>query len=247
MGLKPNLGDFPSFSTAHGIPWPKLLSLLFNEGSGSIVNDLSGNGNQGTNGTGVIWVGEDLYLDGSSNAESILASSIPFTNSEKWSIHFSVKKTGGDHFIGETGASNSNLYLRDNGTIYIYNANGTAVSIANAHIENEQEIITIVCNGTDFLVYRNGKYIGKATPSDNDTSFIIEQIGNSWGDNSPYQGYIRYIHVFPCALTVQQIAYLYRNPWPWFRKDPIELWTAAGAPSVNIPVMIYHYKQSGGL
>jgi len=243
---KPVFGRLPRISNPYGIPMPVAL-WLFNEGSGPIVNDLSGNGKDGTI-TGADWVsgkfGHCLYFDGT-NSDKVrvttdIAGLTELTISLWWLSDDLVSMQAiATHFSSSFG--NTQLIWRWDGSnidLYIYGTGGTDsllnVSTGIAQSNWYHLAFTWEGNGRQKL-YVNG--VLKADEASTGTAIVSDaNPGIDWGfyvsAGGQLQGNLDVPAVFNRALTAQQIAYLYRNPFPWFKRDPIELWSAAmaGAP-----------------
>lgn len=241
MILKPRLFRKPK-KAAYGIPMPACL-LPFYEGAGSRVNDLSGNGNAGTLGAGVTspsWIagkfGPALSFDGGDyiDVTGILAG----TNHTIVLWVYSTTANVGYLIDSETGREALRYqYPGGDGPSYWDGAwHTSSVSMS----PNKWQQLALVRKGTAGEIYIDGKSVF----SDTGTAISLggtTAIGSRFSKDTEYfTGKIDHIMIFDHALNASQIAQLYQDPFPWFKREPIELWLAAmaaGEPPVGIPIL----------
>ena len=207
----------------------------FNEGTGNIVNDFSGNGNTGMCVADTHFVpgkfGPALSFDGTGDYVNCGTSSIfNITNTPltiiAW-INSTARANAVEYNIvgkGDTGGNRS-YWLRvlgatttarlRFGTIenYIYNATGVDMHDGLWH-----QAAGVYGGGSDYRIYKDGLQIPHAgTPSvgfENSTEPLT--IGGQFDDGvliAPYNGQIGHVLIFNRALSASEIAELYRNPF----------------------------------
>jgi len=143
----------------------------------------------------------------------------------------SASKVGGQLFSHRTAGVNNRIYVIDdslNISIGIGNL-GTVDTGVNSVIGKYNQIVLVWNNGT-YAAYVDG--IEKLSSTYTDFSTLSPRVSfGAYATILPavaeYQGLIDYEMIFNKALTAQQIAQLYIDPFPWFRQEPIDLWTAA--------------------
>jgi len=261
---KPVFGILPKISNPYGIPFPIGLWLM-NEGSGNRVNDLSGNGNMGTLVADTHWVpgkfGSALSFDGGgdkidmgspellkfapADADfSIIAGIRRITTDDEYVIDF---RDGGDDGWDLRFVSDSLWCQLDNADVK------TSSTITDTDCHQVGVVIKRTGNGQ---MYIDGLADGVPVDVSGEGTMAITAdmyIGgtDTGGANAFFTGDIEFIMIFLCAITPQQVAQLYVNPFPWFKRDPIELWaaamTGAGPSGLSIPIAMHHYKQMAGV
>jgi len=222
---KPMLGRLPYWPA---FEQPVFLG-LFNEGAGSKVYDLSGNGNTGIVDIGTLdWVagvyGPAMHAD--ADVRVALAKTVYLGNSNNsipYSIVFSIKpESDGTHMtllgVDTTNTDYLILYttpkfrlLTHTGIIVEFTAAGALLGI--------QAVYAITHDGAgNYKLYKDGQWL-QTTVAIKDY-FNINCIFAGYNfEPSLYKfdGNCDYILCFSSiALTASEIAYLYRNPWPWF-------------------------------
>ena len=249
---KPNLG--------HPLARSLVGYWLMNEGSGNIVNDLSGNGKIGTFVGTNSWISGKFgptILTGGASGNHIDCGLIDlggksFTVS-MW-VQFDVAQytgyfahqygTGTDSYIlAEFSDSNPRprfVVITNDDTI---TADGPAASMPAGpwyHIVGTWD------GGTGTAtVYLNGQPVGTDTGTGTvQTAAVSQKIGG---------GTITFrcdnVALFDRALSASEIASLHADPFQMFDRPSIELWSAAtlgGAPGISVPVLAHHHSQMAG-
>ena len=224
---KPLRGRLPIWGSTW-FPQPVLL-MPFYEGDGAIVNDLSGNGRNGTLAAGITWSQGQFgpVLSGSGGATGYVDTNWRWTfGTGAFTLSCWYKGTEATNYAGLVGAA-------------ITNSIGCAMLIYNGHIavwlnnEMDEGSITInddvwhhcafTRNGTVGRLYVDGVQDGVnkvVLGSSVDVAQNVWIFG--WG-NSSYttKGLIDLPMILDRDLPAQQIAYLYRNPFPWFIEDEV--------------------------
>lgn len=237
MILKPRLFRKPNLG--HRLSRGLVGLWLMNEGSGSIVFDLSGNGNTGTlTGTAPVWdagkFGSAVNFPGTD--EHIIAPS-PITIDDKYTvlIWFNITTHAVDKglfSIADTVSSTIPIMLiqADNGDLKIYNGGYATISSINT---NQWYCVAVSFDGTDAFVYLDGVYKTSRTKSGGTQDNNI-YIGN--GYNGYITGLVSSVMIYNRTLTASEIAQLYQEPFCMFERELIELWSAAtlgGIPPVG--------------
>jgi len=208
---------------------------LMNEGSGSKVNDLSRNGNDGIINSGTWKYGILSFTDGYVN----IGKSIPknFSNqftcvikfrlnaapatyqliysdwydNTHYSIHFAISDTVKPMLqLSSTGANYDNLTAPN------------ALSAGNIYVE------AATFNAGLFNLYENGKI--SATPKTSGTvkSIFTGTVNDVWLFKKnqapqpapfPFLADVEYCYVFNRALTASEVAWLYQDPYAMFQRQ----------------------------
>lgn len=255
---KPLLGELPDWTR-----FPKPVGLwLMNEGAGSKVNDLSGNGNTGTI-SGLTWqpgkFGSCLYGDGNGNhvnlgdrpqIEGVGAFSISLwamiPNSSIPATQFIAAKygAGGDRTFA--------LYTTDAeyAVMYVYNSIGSSdygYCLNVFKTAYKWRHIVGVYDGVHIYVYVDGLLgsdVGDLTGVTGSSSEPMVLFAENDGSQNDFNGSIDDVMLFNRALTASEIAQLYREPFPWFAEDEVShLYLPGGPPSVK-PYWYYQQMQS---
>jgi len=255
---KPPLGVLPNFGNRLS---QELVGLwLSNECSGNIVNDLSGNNNEGTFGAGAaspVWspgkFGSALSFDSGDYIDCGANSSIL---PDAWTVSAWLKPndTGdtteacffsfGAHtrgicldFVGKPI-----LYLGTNNYRYFDASAWTTLKDGNWHhvvfkikgsAQTDVESSEMWLDGVQVGV---DSTVATAAQDAKTTCFIGAE------DNSPIHalnGLIDHIALYNRMLSTSETEELYREPFYMFGRDPIELWAAAAlcVPPVGIPIL----------
>lgn len=264
MILKPRLGRKPRRVKAKGIPLPVFLG-LFNEGGGDIIADLSGNNNVGTAVGDPPWAGGKfgpaINFNGVDETVSIANSpTLNFGANQGFSIlvhlYFLpavgpgalIRSAGlGDRYILESRAD-------DKFRLELLSGAGD-VWIESDALGAGWVTILATRNGVTGVLKMYADGISQGTQTGPEAGSVAGAetlyIASRGGTQDWYTGLIDHVMIFDQTLNASQATELQHNRFPWFEKDPIELWVGsvgAGAPpGVVIPVMIHHYKQAGGL
>ena len=208
----------------------------FEENGGTTAYDKSGNENNGTltnMDADTDWVlgkyGGGLDFDGDDSYVS-LSSQVSFADNESWSINLWIK---GDDL--ETGASNQFLFNADNddhisyyqqNRIVWYGNNGTYSSVdwnGNYTFLNDTWYnLNLICNGISIDLYVNGNYISTKTPSDNNTSFVIDYVSDD-AETYSFDGLMDEVRIYDYARTQKQILEDMNGGRP-ASKSPVGYW-----------------------
>ena len=237
---------------------------LMNEGSGNIVQDLSGNGNILTESGGVVWTagkfgpasrfgGDNEYYtapDSSSlditgaltivmwmRADSLVGDDAGLISKSADIVKYFSTNVNKSYEIGVL-----------NNTIYFQVSNGSASDLASVafagYLDGQWHQIVAVF---DPLV-RCELYIDNVLVNA-DGALVVAAIQNLasvldiGGYTTTYNlsGDIDHILLYNRALSARERQQLYRGPSCFFDRDPIELWTGAmgggGAPTGNAGIM----------
>jgi len=245
MILKPRLFRKPNLShpRARGLVgcW------LMNEGSGSIVQDLSGNGNTGAlTGDELLWVGGTtgpaIYFGGTTDWISI-GDKPTLEGMNQLSIVAKVRPVDASTqqwVIGKTNAYALEVYL-DRIRYRIWGGGSEVAVFSNnpSIFDNTWHTIAGVYDGTAVKTFVDGVF----HLSSAETGAIPSNsspVGIGAYPSAPsileFNGDIEYVYVYNRTLSTSEIVQLYREPFCMFDRDPIELWTGAmggGAPPVG--------------
>lgn len=260
MILKPPLITLPR--TGHPLSRGQVGCWLFNECGGNIVADLSGNGNKGTLDSTLEWqagkFGGAIEFD-PGTVEVITtdkpAKTNPYITFVAWV--YPRGASDGDYggiFWDQVTGSTSRILIGDDGQL---GANIITTGITYSEFStgdivpmNQWSQVAFTWDGTtgkhyvnDKLEYSKVEGSGTVWPA---SSGLIIGKGSS-ADAFRFDGLISHIYLYDRALSAAEIAKLYREPFCMFRRDPIELWTAAtsgGAPPSQT-VLDYERKTRG--
>jgi hypothetical protein len=225
---KPQLGRRPNF--CHPLAKGLVGCWLMNEGSGTVVQDLSGKGNMGTI-TNTLWVpgkfGPCLNFDGSGDyvSASRLGAIAPASD---YSVCFWTKfntvggssrfvidqvRNSGDRFAvftNDSGTSPKIIFEHYNGSSYNPVRGRTILTTGSWYY------FCLVNNGADQAqkkIYLNGIDNTEATttdlsPGSDASSFHIGSL--------IFNGLIDNVGIYSRALSASEIAWLYREPFAMF-------------------------------
>ncbi len=259
--LKPVLGS--QIQLGHPLARGLVGLWLMNEGSGNVVQDLSGNGNTGTATSGVSWTGGPfgsvLNFPGAVDYVEIADSPIlrpgtgDYTIGVWLEVPFSGDTWAGIYSKGMYTSAVANTWgLLREGTSTTRVAYQQATDGGGAFGCNISS--GVMADGWRFILARR---IGTTTQLYVDAILIAQD--TSAGDNLSitssvaiasdtvvrkicFDGNISHAFQYNRALSVSEIALLYQNPFAMFERDPIELWvgtTSVGAPPAgNAGIMI---------
>jgi hypothetical protein len=198
--------------------WP------MNEGSGNVVNDASGNGNDGTLFNGPSWSGGELVFDGANDYADVGNFNVPgsaltitgrfradsFANCGYQDCRIISKATGtatGDHFMMvSTIKQNNTVRLR-----FRLKLNGTTKTLvaSSGNLTGTGWVsFAAVYNGSRMLLYKDGAQVGSmaATGSISTSNASVWIGGNPPTANSrPWDGSIADINVYNRALSAAEI------------------------------------------
>lgn len=242
--------------------WPQGLVgwWLFNEGVGTRVNDLSGNGNHGTI-TGATWTGGKfgpcLSFDGNADYVTIGRLSC-MEGSSAFSLAFWCRPTTTgqyDTIFVKSTATNHRITWQpqsSNGSISIFVEGGSSASYgstaAGVLVAGTWQHYVVVFDGTGadnaarLQLYRNGTQVAFASftgaipaVTTTDTSPF------AWGRNHTtacLDGLLDLPAIFNRALTPAEIAQLYREPFSGFSLQRPDMYVAAAPPASGSQVII---------
>lgn len=228
--MKPMLGRLPDWSR---FPHPVALWVM-NEGAGSNIYDLSGNGNT------LNWIGTPAYLSGkfgtvldfpsTGNSEYLQSVSSPAKGfgSEGafvWWVYIDSIVNYGTHIFcsGIISGNGIQILNRDAPSFTVGHWNTAAtktVSITATTLSTGQwyqcAYVWSTAGGYGRLYVNGALYASDTSITGTlETPNLIE-VGAYGTAARGLDGKIDHIAGFDSALTAQQIAYLYRNPFPWF-------------------------------
>lgn len=262
MIMKPQLGEVPDASQ---FPMPVGLWLM-NERAGSRVNDLSGNGYDLSASGNPTWVPGKFgsaghFVAASSQYFSRACSpitSLPYTvccwiksnedNPAAARVAFFYGNSGDDADYFEIGFNTAGqIASRNRHTQAAYVTSADDVADGKYHFACV--IITDPLTvGLD--LYIDGVYDSSTQSANADITDMYDRIAiGMLRDSTPssaFEGDIDHVMMFPCALTPQQIAQLYRDPFPWFVKDPISRLYVSAASGISMPLVMQQMNQFDG-
>jgi len=214
--------------------------LPMTEGSGSTVNDYSGNSNNATLVNSPTWVKKSYlgsyaidFEDSSSQYATISSppdilnsngnfsisvwvnpESIANTNTtELYGQYTDTDNRWGFGFTGDNAATEgTRIFIRQGGSTNI------DIDFAYTHSLGEWALYTLVRNGTNFYFYVNGVQQGSGsdastTSSETGTARIGWFAFTSTTQDQYYDGLMSDIMVWTRALTQEEIKYLYRRTY----------------------------------
>jgi prepilin-type N-terminal cleavage/methylation domain-containing protein len=194
----------------------------FDECSGSVVVDRSGNGNDGTVYGGPSWptttvvgTGCALTFNGSSQYVSIPDS--PSLNLSTFTISLWVKTTTvADTVILGKGTDNVRNYSVHPGYFNFTHGAGVwqSVGYATPLSTGQWEHVAITYDGTALTTYRNGGNPGRSTPLSPDTSSGILGIGRMGSGSGFFNGSVDSVRIYDKALTASEVGRIYASERP---------------------------------
>ena len=228
--LKPTRGTL--LNTSHPLARGLVSCWPLNEGSGLKINDLAGF--RAGNVTGPItWDGGINFTRGTANVANLGDT---FTLGPNSTVVFRVKidsmAYNYQNVMGIDGTSTNRISFRagihkwtlvDNG--------GNWINLPNSGlVAGKIFTVAIVCDGTNWLCYENGLYVGTNTYN---TVLKISDFGNNEsGDANSLGGTFYALQIYNRALSSFEIAQLHREPFCMFeRASRLEL---IGGPIVNL-------------
>ena len=243
---KPMLGDECMSDGTNPADRNNVLKLLFNEGSGGQIFDLSGNGNTGTL-FGATWgaakYGPGIFFGGDNSNDRI---EIPTISLSVWTMNIWIKASAFVSSwimpIGQKDDLANNYFIarKNDGTYRVYHA-GTSSdcpSAPSAPVLNVWELWTVVSDGTNYIFYINGIYQGQVGGSG---TFIFDVIGNVWNGYYDIDGVVDNCLIYNRILSASEIALLYREPFADLGPRRLVYAPVAG---VALPVYMHHYRQA---
>lgn len=251
---KPVFGRLPKPNNLCGIPFPAGAWLL-NENSGDVVNDISGFGNRGvfTNGD-VDWkitvesctvnfenTTADEHIDCGSSVGDTIKNKFTIDALVYWESDLSgricARHANGDYGFQITRhATNDTIEFALSTDGANWNSGKTS---NNSCLINTWYRITATYDGVNMRVYINGlENTGGDFPKPvsgnlnlSNKSFMIGYDGLSDDLNlhTTIDGQIAHVVIYDQCISASQAALLCYEPFPWLKREPIELWTAASA------------------
>jgi regulation of enolase protein 1 (concanavalin A-like superfamily) len=220
-------GPVWSFTTGTLIGW-----WTFDEGTGTIVHDYSGNGNDGSFGPEGTpqWVagkfGGAIQLDGSDDYVEINAIANDMPTDNNFTISAWIKQTTADegNVIGANDSGGGHDFIFGTSSSGQLLIEADTVNNYGSGLNNGQwRMITYVRNGATATLYIDGVQVGTETPSGNPAGQTLWSIGQEWDPPSPsdeFLGAVDEVRFYRKALTADEVKALLRG-------DP----TMAGQPS----------------
>ena len=248
--IKPYRGTLPDwFCTA----FPKPVALYaMNEGSGSIINDLSGNTHTGT-------------ISGATWSSGKFGSAMSFANATDYVACGNPVGLSTDELTAVVGVKRPTITQEGSfftkGAYYAYGFGFRTDASANIRVSVDSQAVisygALPANEWAMFalsykkdswgkLYKNGIFtdnLNACTASIPQTKQIV--IGNNYALNVGLVCKIDHAMYFNRALSASQIALLYYNPFPWFPADvnPARFYTAPPAGGLSIPVAMHHRQQ----
>lgn len=200
---------------------------IMNEGTGDKINDLSGYGRHGiyqstTAGDWSWGAGlKGMCLHSVSNHTSGygFSPSIVWGNDDDYTIiirHLITNELN-DVTVGEYNTGNNYIYCRPTVRIRLESVGVSNDFSAYGSLNEVIDLGIVVCGSTDTMkAYGDGVYLQTIT-SRTTTSFIVNVIGS--GYDSPtynFNGDLFHVYFYDRALTAEEIAWLYREPYAMF-------------------------------
>jgi len=248
MNLKPQLGV--QLNPSHPLVQGLVGCWLMNEGSGSKVCDLSGNGNSGIV-TDLSWQAGDRgpVLYGGAVGDGVNCGNDLSLQNDSYTIICRVKRTTTTEnqvYVSKSTWYGNNFYIHfnreaDNRMVFNAGYGPSHVHVADTSFIDVWASYAISHNVGEWSeVYYDGNKVGDtgstAAPTDQtkDLTFGI----NPGFAQYPCDGVnIDYVLYFTRALSASEIQSLYINPYQMFDREPIELWAAASPGSSGIPIL----------
>ena len=206
---------------------------LMNEGSGSIIADLSGNGNGGTLVNDTSWqagkYGYKLNFDGTGDYVDCGGNIGDFGTGD-FTIIVEVTATNGnafDMFVakGNVAAGDVACYkhIADNQFTFYVDGGLININITDASLVGVPVQFAYVRAGSNAYLYVNGILRGtdsSAGAADISNPHNLTIGGSEGGTTNPLLGNIEYVYILNRALFVSEIAELYRNRFIMFQQEP---------------------------
>lgn len=214
---------------------------LFNDGSGSSLTDITGKYHGTlTNMDANDWVGSPrggaLAFD-KVNDYVGTGTGIDLVTSFTITAWFLRDATGGYYIIaGKSGAGSQQFYIRgtgDNKLSYYDPTNGEKISPYVVPI-SVWTFGAMVVNGTSLKIYANSDEVLDVTivtPPNYSSIFSIGAAGTS--ANDLFQGLIDDVRVYNRALSADEVAELYRNPYVGLIKSNPVKWYGVDDPAAS--------------
>jgi len=228
---------------------------LFNEGAGGKVFDLSGNGNTGT-ASGLSWSGGNLVFDGANTHCVIVPAAAGSSLDSPGKITLIVKHKPTTVVANYLAGRHQNwlwVFIA-NGRYYVRINTGFNEHFTDAIVEaGEWSVVAVTFDDSKDLVqvFHNGVFDSQDAAA---STYNMVSSSNAWyigedprdGTGAPYSGEMEYVMIFNRALTAQQIAQLYIDPFPWFVEDPVSRLYVPAAGGISMPIVMQQMNQFNG-
>ena len=224
---------------------------LMNEGTGNIVQDLSGNGNDGTFGVGAAspsWIagnhGSAINFDGGdtceiteksnvlaiTNALTIIAN-VKFNNTSAYDSVINRYDAGGGYGIYYSSQPRLRFVVRDGGSNY------DECLISGQPVTGEWMQIAGVFDGANSYIYKNAilgdTQVGTALSN---TSTDTLSIGTGFYGDSFVD--IDHVMIWNRALSAREIQDLHSNPFGMFQPTFSVWWGGIGGEESIVPILV---------
>jgi hypothetical protein len=232
---------------------------VMNEGAGTRVGDLSGNGRTGAI-TGAAWVtretGPVLKFTASASSHVIDYGYVPVVSQLTWCAWVrpaSANSYGGILSKGAKGSTGASLYANSSRFSFRYRES----PVASVHADNTFTFctwyfVTAVYDGSNAYLYVNGvKQTATGADAYVDAGSTKLMSGCFYTSTPEYffDGDMGMAIAYSRALTPSEIRRLYEDPWAGIIQDTPEYYiAAAGDPPASspLPVLRYYYEQMAG-
>jgi len=244
---KPPLGVLPNFGNRLS---QSLVGLwLFNEGTGLIVNDLSGSGLTGTLSADLSWVAGKYghAIDFPGVTDYITAATPPGLvdgGAITYIVRFKsdIGSAGGDQVLIRVKDS---VLKIDSGAlanlVWYPDVDEAAIDCDFVFAANRWYEVAVTQVGTAYVLYVNGVQIQSGACDAIDMTSAVNVIIGAYNTTGTWDldGQIDHVKVYNRAFSPFEMAKSHSRPFCMFERDPIELWSAAalGAPPVGIPIL----------
>lgn len=228
-GTKPILGEQIDWS--HPLASGLVGCWLMNEGSGSTVQDLSGNGKHGTLGATTWAAGKFGSCLGFDGGDTINITGFSLSGSYTWSFWVCSTDTTANTDLFDCQTGRMIVLWRQSDMLTLYDGNyryfGSTPSSGWHHVVFVASATTLTCS-----CYMDGVQSGITrtyTPVNIGGSVAI---GSRYsGDDNYFNGLMSSCAIYNRALSASEIAQLYREPFGMIVQDRPELYVTAEAPA----------------
>ena len=213
---------------------------LFNEGAGSLANDLSGNKNHGRltnvapNVQGSGWGVDGLKVDGVD--DYVDCGNINIV--DDWTVCFWVKSIDVSDVVNypigldiEKGIGLGGSWENISNDIYVWD-NNVVLHGGSSIVAGDWYFVTVTKNGTTYTIYENSTQVASGVRGDINISNLY--IGTR-SDGYSFGGSIRFVYIWNQVKSAEEISWLYREPYAMFDKplSPALLYIATAAGAEN--------------